>query len=119
MSICVCIFLLLRDYLSKQLLNYLQTLQSTMVAHDFYLSELRRFQSLEENHKDCAARIQSALDRASDNLKASKEVQTEFDEFVSKVQSMEAEMCEQAVAAATQQIMRTRVEMMLEYSRGE
>lgn len=90
-----------------------------MVPLEFHLSELRRFKTLEEDCKDFTAKIQSALDRTSDNLKVAKEVQKEFDEFASKVQSLEAGTREQAVKTAIQQIMHTCVEMMLEYSRGE
>lgn len=59
------------------------------------------------------------MDLAADNLKTATDVQKEFDEFAMKVQSMETGMREEAAKVATQQIMRTRVEMMLEYKRGE
>lgn len=90
-----------------------------MVAQEVYLNELKKFKDLEEEHVKCAEKLKSALDLAADNLKAAKDVQKEFDEFATKVQSMESGMRDEAAKDATQQIMRTRVEMMLEYGRGE
>lgn len=90
-----------------------------MVAQEAYLNELKKYKELEEEHNKCGKKINSALGLAADNLKTAKNVQNELDEFAVKVQSMESGMREEAAKIATQQIMRTRVEMMLEYSRGE
>lgn len=90
-----------------------------MVAHEFYVSELKRFKKIENDHVSSAEKIKSAMDRAAENLRISREVQKEFDDFANKVQSLESNMRDETAKVATQQIMRTRLEMMLEYSRGE
>ena len=46
-------------------------------------------------------------------------VQKEFDEFVVQVQSLEQQIHDGAQKTITQQIMKARVETMLEYHRGE
>lgn len=97
----------------------LQGFQCVMVAQEVYMNEFKKFKGLEKEHRKCARKIKSAFDLAADNLRAAKDVQNEFDEFVIKVQSMEAGMREEAAKVTTQQIMRTRVEIMLEYGRGE
>lgn len=48
-----------------------------------------------------------------------QEVQGELKEFVKKVQSLEEKMTEEAQEAITHHAMRTRVEVMQEYFRGE
>lgn len=90
-----------------------------MVSQEVYLSELKKFKELEDDHAGCGEKSKNALEQAADNLKIFKDVQGEFDEFVMKVQSLEAGMRDEANKIATQQIMRTCVEMMLEYNRGE
>lgn len=90
-----------------------------MVAQEAYFIELKKFKELEEEHNKCGVKINSALGLAADNLKAAKNVQKELDEFDVKVQSMEAGMRDEATKLATQQIIRTHVEMMLEHNRGE
>lgn len=90
-----------------------------MVAQEFYVNEFKKFKELEDEHEKCAEKLKSTFDLAANNLKAAKYFQCEFDEFAIKVQSMEIGMREEATRVATQQIMRTRVEMMLEYGRGE
>lgn len=90
-----------------------------MVAQEAYPIELKKFKELEEEHSKCDTKINSALSLADDNLKSAKDVQREFDEFAIKVQSMESGMRDEAAKIATQQIMQTRVEMMLEYSQGK
>ncbi|XP_074368348.1 uncharacterized protein LOC141708563 isoform X2 [Apium graveolens] len=93
--------------------------QSAMALRDLYESEFEKFSQLETEHKTCPEKLQAALDRAGENLKMAKEIQKELDDFVVKVQYLESEMREVTNKAAKQQIMRTRVEMMLEYSCGE
>lgn len=90
-----------------------------MVAQEIYVNELKKFKELESEHSKCAEKLKLAHELVANNLKTAKEVQDEFDEFATKVQSMEIGMREEAAKVATQQIMRTQVEMMLEYVRGE
>ncbi|XP_074381688.1 uncharacterized protein LOC141723716 [Apium graveolens] len=103
----------------KVLLPELEALQNAMVAYEVYANEVKKFKALEDEHKDCSQKLQTALDRASINMKTAPEIQQEFDEFVAKVQSLEKEMKDEAVKLVTQHVMCTRVEMMLEYSEGE
>lgn len=97
----------------------LQALQSVMVAREVYDHESKRLKGIEAEHQKCADKIQTAEKLASNNLKATKEVQKEFDEFANKVQSLEQSMCDEAHKVATQHVMRTRVEMILEFHHGE
>lgn len=80
---------------------------------------LQRLKDVEAEHKGCADKLQIAKDEADKNLKSVIVVQKEFDDFADKVQALEQRLQEEAHKAATQQIMRTRAEMMLEYQRGE
>lgn len=54
-----------------------------------------------------------------ENLKAKNDIQKELDDFALKVQSLEGDMKREAERVVHQQIMRTRVDMMLEYHRGD
>lgn len=54
-----------------------------------------------------------------ENLNAKNEIQKELDDFASKVQSLEDDMKREGEKVVHQQIMRTRVDMMMEYHRGE
>lgn len=52
-------------------------------------------------------------------MKCESVVQCELDDLSLKVQGMEQKVAEEANKIVTQAIMKTRVEMMLEYHRGE
>lgn len=85
-----------------------------MVAQESYLSKLKKFKELEEDHACCGENLKNALEQAADYLKTAKDVQDEFDEFAMKVQSLEVGMRDEVNKAVTQKIMCTRVEMILE-----
>ncbi|XP_074326025.1 uncharacterized protein LOC141664065 [Apium graveolens] len=95
------------------------TLQNIMVAREVYNHDMKKLKELEDGHMKCASKIQAAEELAFNNLKAMKDVQNELEEFASKVQSLEKEMRDEVEKAVHQQIMRTRVDTMLEYHRGE
>ncbi|KAK1389593.1 hypothetical protein POM88_017771 [Heracleum sosnowskyi] len=94
-------------------------LQSSLVARGICKEKMKKNKEFQVEHQGCASRIRKAEEEATKNLKNANDVQKEFDEFATKVQSLELKMQEEARQMATQQIMRTRVEMMLEYQRGE
>lgn len=75
--------------------------------------------TLEAAHGSCAQKLRIAQESAATNLKAGRKVQKELEDFVKKVRVMEKEMTGNALEAMTQQAMRTRVEVMQEYYRGE
>lgn len=89
------------------------------MAHDTVENELKKLRTLEAVHSGCAQKLQTAQDLATAYMNASKEVQKELDEFALKFQSLEKKMHEEAQKAITQHVMRNRIEMMLEYQRGE
>ena len=80
---------------------------------------LKKLKDVEIEHQGCANKLQAAKDEAAKNLESVTLVQKEFDDFADKVQALEQRLQGEAHKAATQQIMRTRAEMMLEYQRGE
>ncbi|XP_074364904.1 uncharacterized protein LOC141705945 [Apium graveolens] len=96
-----------------------QVLQNTMAAREFYENEFKRLSQIEVEHKDCSEKLCAVLERARENLKMAKEIQKELDDFASKVQFLKSEMRDEATKVVTQQSMRTRVEMIFKYSRGE
>lgn len=55
-----------------------------MVAHDFYVNELKKSKEIEAEHMGCVEKVKSVLERASDNLKAANDVQQEFDDFAKR-----------------------------------
>ncbi|XP_074351915.1 uncharacterized protein LOC141691070 [Apium graveolens] len=93
-------------------------LQNTMAARENFENELKRFNQIELEHKNCPEKLRAALERAAENLKMAKEIRREFDEFTTKVQFLESEMRDEAAKLVTQQSMHTLVDMMLEYSCG-
>lgn len=54
-----------------------------------------------------------------EHLKAKNDIHGELDDFSLKVQSLENDMKKEDKRVVHQQIMRTRVDMMLEYHRGD
>ena len=85
----------------------------------FLKSQSSKLSALENAHSSCASKLKVAQELAAVNLKSKKEVQQELKEFVSKVRVMEDEMLTKSQEAVTQQAMRTRVEVMQEFFRGE
>lgn len=53
----------------------MQGFQCAMVAQEAYLSELKKFKELEEEHGKCGEKINFALGLEADNLKDAKNVQ--------------------------------------------
>ncbi|KAL8126219.1 hypothetical protein AgCh_013493 [Apium graveolens] len=94
-------------------------LQSVLVAHEVYEHESKILKDIEIEHKGCASKIQIVEEQAKQNLKAKDDVHKDLKDFATKVQSLEKDMYEEAEKVVHQQIMRTRVDMMLEYHRGE
>lgn len=90
-----------------------------MVAREVYEHEVKRFKKIEAKHKGCATRMRAIEEMNLENLKAKNDIQKELDDFALKVQSLEIDMKKEAEKVVHQQIMRTRVVMMLEYHRGE
>lgn len=82
-------------------------------------SQSSKLSALEGAHSSCASRLKAAQESAAVNLKLKREVQQELKDFVSKVRVMESEMLANSQEAITQQVMRTRVEVMQEFFRGE
>ena len=89
------------------------------MVRNLYKSQLSRLSALESAHASCASKLKVAQEAAVANSKARKEVQQELKDFVQKVKVMEGEMLVKSQEAVTQQAMRTRVEVMYEYFRGE
>ncbi|XP_074356437.1 uncharacterized protein LOC141696154 [Apium graveolens] len=80
-------------------------LQASLMACEIVENEYKRLKSLEAAHSGCAQKLHTAQELATSNLKASMDVQKEFDEFAAKVQSLEAKMHEEAQRAITQHAM--------------
>ena len=80
---------------------------------------LQEMKALEEEHSKCSNQLSQAKEEVSRYSRIAGDLQREFDEFATKVQGLEEKMEDEGRKVATQQIMRTRVEMMLEYQRGE
>lgn len=89
------------------------------MAQDSLEDESKKLKMLESAHNGWAQKLRVAQDLAAKNLNASQDVQEELDDFALKVQSLEQKMHEEAQKIITQHAIRTRVEMMLEYQRGE
>lgn len=89
------------------------------MAQRVHKDQSSRLSALEVAHGSCAQKLKSAQESAAANLKAGREVQKELEDFVKKVRVMEKEMTGKAQEAITQQVMRTRVEVMQEYYHGE
>ena len=94
-------------------------LQASLLARKAHKDLGSRLSALQSVHGLCAQKLRNAQESAAANLKAGREVQQELEEFVKKVKVMEVEMTGKAQEAITQQAMRTRVEVMQEYYRGE
>lgn len=90
-----------------------------MVAREVYMHEMKKFKEMEVEHKDCASKIRAAEELSSRNVKAKNDVQSELDDFSSKFQYLEHDMRNEAQKVVYQQIIRTRLDMMLEYHRVE
>lgn len=90
-----------------------------MVAREVYEHEVKKFKEIEAKHKGYAYRIHSAEESSLQSLKAKNNIQSGLDDFALKFQSLESDMKKEAEKVVHQQIMRTRVDMMLEYHRGE
>lgn len=90
-----------------------------MVAREVYMHEMKKFKEMEVEHKDCASKIRAAEELSSWNVKAKNDVQSELDDFSSKFQYLEHDMRNEAQKVVYQQIIRTRLDMMLEYHRVE
>ncbi|XP_074362686.1 uncharacterized protein LOC141702957 [Apium graveolens] len=99
--------------------HIIHALQNALVAYEAYTVEAKKFKALEEEHKECPIKLKAAIDRASENIKTATDIQEKFDEFATNVQSLETKMKGETDKVVTQHVMKTRVEMMLEYSRGE
>lgn len=90
-----------------------------MVAREVYEHKVKKFKEIEAEHKGCAARIRFAEESSLESLKAKDDIKSELDDFALKVQSLEGDMKKEAEKVVHRQIMRTRLDMMLEYHRGE
>lgn len=64
-------------------------------------------------------KLRASQELASSYLKTRNDIQQEFDDFTDKVQDMKRKITERANKAIQQGVMKARVEMMLEYQRGE
>lgn len=84
-----------------------------------YDHEIKRLKEIENEHKACFVRIRAVEELNFKLLKARNDIQGQLDDFAAKVQSLENDMRKEAEKAVHQQIMRTRVDLMLEYERGE
>ena len=89
------------------------------MAQRVHKDQSSKLSALEVAHSLCAQKLKVAQESAAANLKAGREVQKELEDFVKKVRVMEKEMTGNAHEAMAQQAMRTRVEVMQEYYRGE
>ena len=84
-----------------------------------YEHEMKRLKEVVAEHTACVARIRAVEELNSKLLKSKNDIQCELEDFVAKVQGLEGDMRAEAEKGVHQQIMRTRVDMMLEYQRGE
>ncbi|XP_074365030.1 uncharacterized protein LOC141706094 [Apium graveolens] len=94
-------------------------LQSILVAREIYNHKMQMNKELEVKYESCVKKLEIVENLAKERLVSLNNSQKEFDDFSNKVQSMEQDMCSEAEKVVYQQIMRTRVDMMLEYHRGE
>lgn len=67
----------------------------------------------------CSEKLKAARELAAAHLKTGMEIQRELDEFVEKVRVMERDLTANAQDEITRHVMRSRVEVMSEYFRGE
>ncbi|KAL8099549.1 hypothetical protein AgCh_031985 [Apium graveolens] len=99
----------------ESIMNY-----SAGYSFHVYEHESKILKEIEAEHKECANKIQAPEELASQDLKAKNEVQNKLKNFASKVQySLAKDMREEADKVVHQQIMRTRVDMMLGYHNDE
>ena len=76
-------------------------------------------EALQRNHSGCAGKIKILNDLAETRYQAHAALQKEFDDFAARVQAMQAEMHAEAQKSITQQVMKARVETMLDFQRGD
>lgn len=84
-----------------------------------YTRNLKLFKELEVEHGACSAKLRSLKEVADARLQMVGSIQSEFDEFANRVKNLEATMHDEAQKLVTQQIMKARVETMMEFLRGE
>ena len=76
-------------------------------------------EALQRSHNSCAGKIRILTDLAESRYQAHEVLQKEFDDFAARVQVMQDEMHAEAQKSITQQVMKARVETMLDFQRGE
>lgn len=96
-----------------------QALQRALVAREISERRLNALKGMEMEHGGYRARIQALVELADSRLKAFENLQQEFDNFAAQVKTLESEMHEEALKTVNQQVMKARVETMLEFQRGE
>ena len=105
---------------TNQVINYcFQALQSALVARQVHDRQASALEALQRNHSGCAGKIKILNDLAESRYQAHAALQKEFDDFASRVQVMQAEMHAEAQKSITQQVMKARVETMLDFQRGD
>ena len=105
---------------TNQVINYRsQALQSALVARQVHDRQASALEALQRNHSGCAGKIKIVNDLAESRYQAHTVLKKELDDFASRVQAMQAEMHAEAPKSITQQVMKARVETMLDFQRGD
>lgn len=89
------------------------------MTNEIYTRNVKLVKELESECNECLAKIQSLKEVVESHLQLVGSIQHEFDEFARRVRDLEATMHDEAQKLVTQQIMKARVETMVEFQRGE
>lgn len=90
-----------------------------LVARGICEDKDNKLKTLEMEHQGCAKKLRASPELATTYMKSANAIQCELDDFALKMQGIEQKVSEESYKSITQAIMKTRVEMMLEYYRGE
>lgn len=79
----------------------------------------KKLKGLQMEHQGCAEKLRASQELTTNYMKSANVMQRKLDDFALKVQGIEQKVVDEAHKTVYETIMKTRVEIMLEYHRGE